>query len=52
MLPMEIGAVLPRAAGKGVFGGSVGKIAAGIVGTAVKVGWSGRAVQVMMGGGQ
>jgi hypothetical protein len=38
MLPIEIGAVLPRAAGKGVLGGKVGKITAGIVGTAVKVG--------------
>ncbi len=47
-----MGAVLPRAAGKGVLGGRVGKIAGGIVGTAVSVGSSGREVHVTMGGGQ
>jgi hypothetical protein len=40
------------AAGSGVLGGKVGKIAGGTVGTSVKVGWSGRAVHVTMGGGQ
>lgn len=52
MLLMEMGAVSPMAAGKGVLGGKVGKIAGGIVGTAVMVGSSGRAVHVTMGGGQ
>ena len=52
MLPMEMGGVSPMAAGSGVLGGKVGKIAGGTVGTSVKVGWSGRAVHVTMGGGQ
>jgi hypothetical protein len=44
--------VSPIIAGIGVLGGKVGNSAGGAVGTGESVGWSGRGVQVMMGGGQ
>src|SRR5690349_25111899 len=46
------GLVSPITAGMGVLGGKVGKSAGGAVGTGERVGWSGRGVQVMRGGGQ
>src|SRR5690349_2582788 len=46
------GCVLPTRAGREVGGGSVGKIGGGSLRSGVSVGWSGRGVQVTIGGGQ